>query len=157
MHRQLSFDFEASRHGGEGFDVTARKNLVARQHIGELPAENVSHHCGQDVIPEAMTSSVGFHALRHSRAIDEVEIFVDRSANHARGSLGFIGRVAVDQHVDVGIDVGEHATDDISLSLTRLVANNRACGFSNVNGAIVIAHVPLSVVTLGWGAGYLRG
>jgi hypothetical protein len=101
-----------------------------------LPAENISHQCGQDVIAEAMAFSVGFDAPGHSRAINEVEIFLDRSANHARGSLSFISRVAVHQHKDVGVNVGEHATDDISLSLTRLITNNRARSVSDVDSAI---------------------
>ena len=48
----------------------------------------------------------------------------------------FVGRIAVHQHKDVGVNVGEHPTHDVSLSLTRLVTNNRARSLSDVNGAI---------------------
>ena len=136
VHRKLGFDFEASRHRGKGFDVTARKNLVSRQHIGELPAEDIAHHGGQDIIAEAMASSVSLHAPRHARSIDEVEIFFDHPADHARSGFGFVGRIAIHQHINVGVDVGEHAPDHVSLALAGLAANNRARGFGDVNGAI---------------------
>jgi hypothetical protein len=136
MHRQFSFDLEPSRHCGKGFDVASGKNLVAGQHVGELPAENTPHHRGQDVVAESMPPSVGVHALRHSGAVDEVEALVDRAANHPGGGLRFIGRVAVDQHKDIRVNVGEHATNDVALTLARLVADNRARGPSDIDGAI---------------------
>ncbi len=39
----------------------------------------------------------------------------------------------------------------------RAVAGGVSARTSHADYSIVIAHVPLSVVTLGWGAGYLRG
>jgi len=83
-----------------------------------------------------MASSIGFDASGNPRAVDEVEIVLDRLADHARRSLSFIGRIAVHQHKDVGVNVGEHATDDVSLALPRLVSNNRARSLSDVDGAI---------------------
>ena len=91
-----------------------------------------------------MPSPVGVHALGHSRAVDEVEALVDRTADHPRGGLGVIGRVAVHQHKDIGVNVGEHATNDISLSLARLAADNRARSLSDVDcaiGRVVVVNV----------------
>ena len=83
-----------------------------------------------------MASSVGLHAPRHACAIDEVEIFFNHPADHARSGLGFVGRITVHQHINVGVNVGEHAADNISLSLASLVANNRARRPGDVDGAI---------------------
>ena len=71
-----------------------------------------------------MASSIGFHFLRYSCAVNEVEVFLDRSTDHARGSVGFVSRVAVHQHVNIGVNVCEHATDDIPFSLTRLLSGH---------------------------------
>ncbi len=44
----------------------------------------------------------------------------------ARGGGGVVGVVAVDQQVDVGVDVGEGASYDVALALQRLGADDRA-------------------------------
>ena len=101
-----------------------------------MRAKYILHQGGQDVVAEPMPLSVGVHAFGHSGAVDEVEALVDRAADHPGSGLRFIGRVAVDQHKDIGVNVGEHATNDVALSLARLVADNRARGPSDIDGAI---------------------
>ena len=57
----------------------------------------------------------------------------------ARRARRVVGGVAVDQHVDVGLDVGEHAPHHVALALVRLAphhgagagARPRRCGRSN--------------------------
>ena len=47
-----------------------------------------------------------------------------------------VGRVAVGHHIDVGLDVGEHAADDIALALHPLGADDRARDAGIVDGAV---------------------
>ena len=53
---------------------------------------------------------------------------VEQAVDHLRRGGGVVGAVAVDQHIDVGLDVGEHAAHDIALALQRLAADDRAGG-----------------------------
>ena len=44
-----------------------------------------------------------------------------------------IGVVAIDQNIDVGLDVGEHAANDIALALKRFGADHGACPRRNLS------------------------
>ena len=44
----------------------------------------------------------------------------------AGAACGVVGQVAVGHHVNVGVDVGEHAADDVALALLALGADDRA-------------------------------
>ena len=46
--------------------------------------------------------------------------------DHRRRGLGIIGQIAVGHDIDVGIDVGEHAADDVALALLAFAADDRA-------------------------------
>jgi hypothetical protein len=45
-------------------------------------------------------------------------------------------RVAVDQHVDVGLDVVEHAPHHVALALVRLAADHGAGLLRRLDGAV---------------------
>ncbi len=66
------------------------------------------------------------------------------SVDEARGHRCVIGRVAVGQHIDVGLDVGEHAAHDMALALHPLAADDRALRPRNLDGpvgAVVVVDV----------------
>ena len=52
-----------------------------------------------------------------ARADDHVELLVEQQVDHRRRRGGIVGQVAVGHDVDVGVDVGEHAPDDVALAL----------------------------------------
>ena len=45
---------------------------------------------------------------------------------HARRGGGIVGVVAIDQDIDVGFDIGEHAADDVAFALQALAPHDRA-------------------------------
>ena len=73
-----------------------------------------------------MTATVGGGRGRDPRAVDEIEVVVDELADEPRRRGSVVGVVAVDEDVDVGIDVGEHSPDDIALALPALRPHHRA-------------------------------
>ena len=60
----------------------------------------------------------------------------DQRIDHARRAGGVIGRIAIDQHVDIGIDVGEHAPDHMALALAAFAAHLGAGLARHRHGAI---------------------
>ena len=64
-------------------------------------------------------------------------MIVDQRIDHARGARRVIGRIAVDQHIDVGIDVGEHAPHHMALALAALAAHLGASRARDLDGAIL--------------------
>ena len=63
-------------------------------------------------------------------------MIVDQRVDHARRARRIIGRVAIDQHVDVGIDIGEHAPHHMALALAALAAHLGAGRARHLDGAI---------------------
>ena len=49
---------------------------------------------------------------------------------------GIVGQVAVGHDVDVGLDVGEHAADDIALALLPLGTDDGAGVARDLDGAV---------------------
>ncbi len=43
--------------------------------------------------------------------------------DHARRAGGIVGRIAIDQHVDIGIDIGEHPPHHVALALAAFAAH----------------------------------
>ena len=60
----------------------------------------------------------------------------DQRIDHAGRAGRVIGRVAIDQDVDIRIDVGEHAPDHMALALAALAAHFGACLARDRRGAI---------------------
>jgi len=61
---------------------------------------------------------------------------VEQRLDHLGQGRGVVGVVAVDGHVDVGLDVGEGPADDVALALGVLVAHDRAGVAGDLVGAI---------------------
>ena len=56
--------------------------------------------------------------------------------DHARRAGGVVGGVAIDQHIDIGIDIGEHPPDHMTLALAAFAAHLRAGIARDRDGAI---------------------
>ena len=75
-----------------------------------------------------MAGPPGGLGLVDPQANHHVEMFRHQRLDHFRGACGIIGGIAIDQHVNVGIDIGKHATDHMALALAALAAY-RGAGF----------------------------
>ncbi len=142
MDDKFRLDLKAAGHGREGFHELPREDLVARQHVGELPSENIANEGGEQVIAEAMPSAIGVRVLRNARAVDEIEPFVEEPLDEARHRRRFVGVVAVDQHVDIGVDIGKHPAHHVAFALPRLGAHHGARGARRldrrIRGVVVV-------------------
>jgi len=79
-----------------------------------------------------------------SDADDHVESFGQQHVDHRRGGFGVISEVAVSHDVDVGIDVGEHAPNDMALALLALAADDGSglrCDLPRPVAAVVVVDV----------------
>ena len=57
--------------------------------------------------------------------------------DHARRARRIIGRIAIDQHVHVGVDIGEHAPDHMALALPPLAAHLGAGLARDLGGTVL--------------------
>jgi hypothetical protein len=63
---------------------------------------------------------------RDAGADHHVEIVGDQAVDQLSRRRGIIGHIAVDQHIDLGVHIGEHAAHDIAFALVRRGAHDRA-------------------------------
>ena len=77
-------------------------------------------------VAEPVAAAIGLLDLGLAGADHHVELLVEQLARPAPARPRVVGRVAVGHHVDVGLDVGEHAADDMALALHPLGADDRA-------------------------------
>ena len=73
-----------------------------------------------------MAAAIGVLLFVAPRADHHVELLGEQQVDHRRRGLGIVGEVAVGHDVDVSIDVGEHAADDVALALLALGADDGA-------------------------------
>ena len=73
-----------------------------------------------------MAEAVGRLDRGHARAVDHVELSVEQRAHHFAHGLGIVGVVAVHQHVNIGVDVAEHAAHDVAFSWEGFMADDGA-------------------------------
>ena len=73
-----------------------------------------------------MAATIRVFLVVHAGADDHVELLAEQQVDHRRRGLRIVGQVAVGHDVDVGVDVGEHAPDDMALALLALGADDGA-------------------------------
>ena len=81
---------------------------------------------GEEPVAEHVAAAIGLLLLVAAGADDHVELLGEEQVDHRRRGLGIVGQVAVGHHINVGVDVGEHAADDVALALLALGADDRA-------------------------------
>ena len=72
-----------------------------------------------------MARPIGSPSLIDPKSHHHVQMIRQQRLDHARGAGGVVSSVAVDQHVDICIDVGEHAADHMALALPTLSSHLR--------------------------------
>ena len=83
-----------------------------------------------------MTEPVGGVLLVEPDRRHHVEALGDQPGDHRPCARRVVGGVAIDQHVDVGLDIGEHPAHHVALALVRLTAHVRAGCPRNLGRAI---------------------
>ncbi len=137
MDRQLGLDGEARRGEREGFHEAPRHDAVAAQHVLELDAEHQRGQPGQHPVAQDMAGAIGRGVGVHPPAGHQVELLGDE-LGYQLGRLGrVIGVVAVGQHIDVGLHVGEHPAHDVAFALPPLVAHDGARLARHLGGAVL--------------------
>ena len=83
-----------------------------------------------------MAGPIGRLYLVDALADHHVEVFAHELLDHARRARRIIGRIAIDQHIDIGVDVGEHAPHHIALALAAFAAHLGAGRPRDLDGAV---------------------
>ncbi len=81
---------------------------------------------------------------RLAYADDHIEVFGKQTRDQRRRTRGVVGVVAVDHHVGVGFDVGEHAPHDMAFALQLHAVHDRTRIGSDLRRAvtrIVVEHM----------------
>ena len=93
-------------------------------------------------IGDPVTGPVGAQGCAEASGADHVQLTTDQHRLHAGSRGGIVGVVAVDQEIDVRLDIGEHAADDMALALQPFPPHHGARGtrvqHGMVGGVIVI-------------------
>src|SRR5204863_8484144 len=140
----LGIDLETGGEDREALDEPAREDPVAREDIAEATPEQAGEKPGEDSISERVAAAIRLLLLVAPGADDHVELLGEQLVDHRRGGLGVIGQIAVRHDVNVGVDVGEHPADDMTLALLTLAANNCAGlggDLAGAVGAVVVVNV----------------
>ena len=91
---------------------------------------------GQHPVAGAVAGPIGGRRLIDAKTHHHVEMIRHQRLDHARRAGGIVGRVAVDQHVDIGVDIGEHAPHHMALALAVLAAHFGACLARHRDGTV---------------------
>ena len=84
-----------------------------------------------------MAHAIGRLLLVDPQSHDHVEMLGHEPLDHAWRARRIIGGVAIDQHVDVGIDIGKHSPDHMAFALPPLAAHLGAGRARDLDGAIL--------------------
>jgi hypothetical protein len=83
-------------------------------------------------------------ARKFVRTAFHIQAIPDQLVDHDRRGGRIVSHVSVNQNIQIGLDIGEHATDDIAFALTGLGTNHGAgsLGASDcVVCRVVVEHV----------------
>ena len=83
-----------------------------------------------------MAGAVSVPLVAQPPGAHHVELVVPKQGNEPRRSRGIICIVAIDDDINVGLDIGKHTADYVPFTLHVLEANDRARGSHYIAGAI---------------------
>ena len=98
--------------------------------------EYVGDERGEQPVARAMTAPVSRRILVDARSHHHVETVLDEARDHGLRARRVVGGIAVDQHVDVGFHVREHAPHHVAFALAHLAAHGGAGGTGDLGGAV---------------------
>ena len=81
---------------------------------------------GEEPVAAAMAATIGRRLAIDPGGNHHIQPLFDELGDHRRRARRIVGRVAVDQHVDVGLDVIEHPPHHVTLALIGFAANHGA-------------------------------
>ncbi|ENN89401.1 hypothetical protein RHSP_66726 [Rhizobium freirei PRF 81] len=126
VNRHFRLDLEAARNGREALDETARKGAVAGEDVGEIRTEDTAIEPVEDTVAEGVALAAGIVVHVAAGADDHVGAFGQKRADQLFSILGRIGAVAIGHKIDIGFDVGEHASYHMPLALPAFAHDGRA-------------------------------
>jgi hypothetical protein len=83
-----------------------------------------------------MAGAVGIPHVAHPPCIHHVELVIEKDGNEPWGGSSIVCIVAIDDDINVGLYIGEHAADDVPLPLHGFKADEGARRARDVAGAI---------------------
>ncbi len=110
----------------------------------ETLAEAGADQAGQQAIAEPMAGAIGGLGGRYAGPRDHVEPAGAQGLDHGGGGGRIVGPVAVDQHIDVRLHVGEHQPDHVALALQRRGPDDgarRARDLHRAVGGVVVVDI----------------
>ena len=112
--------------GREGFDEAAAEDPVAGEHVGDHVAEDMPHDAGQHPVAEAVAAPVALLGRIDAQSRHHVELLAGEHLDHGWCIRRVVGPVAIDQHIGVGLDIGEHPAHDVAFALAPLLPDGGA-------------------------------
>ncbi len=122
MDREFRLGLESGGGAGKRLHEAPAEGAIAGEHVGDASAEDGAHRAGQRPVAEAMAAPVGGDGFAHADPRHHVQPLLQQHRHHLGGGPRVVGVVAIDQHVHIGLDIGESAADDVALALPRLGA-----------------------------------
>jgi hypothetical protein len=74
-----------------------------------------------------MTGAIGLLAGGDADGIDHVRLLIEYRLDQAFDAGRVVGVVAIHHHINIGLDIGEHSSDDVAFAVLRLGPANGAC------------------------------
>ena len=119
---KLGLDLEALAQDGERLDERLAHGAVSRHDVVEAVAVDPLDHGADQVVPKAVEGAlvlIGVGAVGETVAHGHVRLARKDGVAEGAGGLGGIRVVAVDHEVTACVDVAEHLTAHVALSLAR--------------------------------------
>ena len=119
---EFGLDLEALAQDGERLDERSAHGAVARHDVLEAVAVDPLDHGADQVVAESVEGALvllGVGAVGQAVAHGHVRLAREDGVAERAGRFGGVGVVAVDHEVAACVDVAEHLTAHVALSLAR--------------------------------------
>src|SRR6267142_3810986 len=146
MHGKFSFNLEARGKRREGFDEASGENPVTGEHVAKVVSKNASYNPREQLIAKAVTSAVCLLHLCRARRVDHVELMVDQHLDEHCNGCRMIGAIAVNEYIDVGVDISKHPSNYVAFALQRFHTDDstsRSRHFYGVVRRVIVIDIDL--------------
>lgn len=126
---ELGLDLEALAQDGERLDERLAHGAVPRHDVFEAVTVDPLDHGADQVVPETVEGALvflGVSAVGETVAHGHIRLSRKDRVAERSGCLGGIRVVAVDHEVTACVDVAEHLTAHVALSLARFESHRGA-------------------------------